>query len=639
VRDDESLLDDAPSRRDALKGLAGFGLGTLVAATFPAFSLGSPISANASDPTLAATSSETANIAQLVRAHGIAMHGEPVMATNAAPFPYANPAAAKGGRIILGLNGTFDSLNPYAVRGVAPDAGPKFVWQSMMIRSLDEPFSVYGLVAHSVDISADRTKIVFHLRPEARFSDAKPLTSTDVAFSFELLKAKGKPVFRSAYGRVERFETPDAHTVKIELKDASDRELPLLIALMPIFAKHATDPASFDGTTLSLPIGSGPYIMTDVKPGESVQLKRDPNFWGKNLPLLAGLYNADELRYDFFRDTNTMFEAFKAGLYDVRLENDPGRWTSGYNVPAVRDGRIVVETIPNGNAKGMNAFVFNSRNPLFADIRVREALSLVFDFEWVNRNLYSGAYRRTTSFFEGSDLASTGRPASAAEQALLAAYSSAVRADILDGKWAPETPDGSGRDRESARKALDLLSSAGWKLTNGTLARDGSDAPFAFEIMTSSRAQERLALNYARSLLPLGIQAKVRLVDDVQYWRRLSRFEFDMIQNTWTGTLSPGGEQQNRWGSASADRQSSLNYAGVRSPAADAAIAAMLAAREKAEFVDAVRALDRILLSGFYVVPLFNVPDQWLARAAGVKRPARTPLTGIAIETFWREPA
>lgn len=585
-------------------------------------------------------SSQTATapaLSDMPQRHGIAMHGTPALATDGVTFPYANPSAPTGGRIIMGLNGTFDSLNPYAVRGVAPDAGPKFVWQSLMIRSLDEPFSVYALVARSVEMSDDRTRIVFHLRPEARFSDGKPLTALDVVFSFNLLKAKGKPFFRSAYGRVATFEARDTHTIQIEIKDASDRELPLLIALMPIFPEHATDPASFDGTTLSLPVGSGPYVFADVKPGESILLRRDPAFWGKDLPLLAGLYNVDELRYDFFRDANTMFEAFKAGLYDVRFENDPGRWTSSYDIPAVRDGRIVTETIPNGNAKGMNAFVFNTRNPLFADIRVREALGLVFDFEWVNRNLYSGAYRRTTSFFEGSDLASTGQPASPGEQVLLAGFQGSVRTDILDGTWRPGAPDGTGRDRESARKAIELLAAAGWKLTNGTLTREGSDATFAFEIMVSSRAQERLALNFARSLLPLGVIAKVRLVDDVQYWRRLSRFEFDMIQSTWTGSLSPGGEQQNRWGSASADRQSSLNYAGVRSPAVDAAIAAMLAARERTDFVDAVRALDRILLSGFYVVPLFNAPDQWVARVATAKRPQRTALTGLAIETMWRE--
>lgn len=567
--------------------------------------------------------------------HGLAMHGRPALPP-ATPFPYVSPQVRKGGRIITALQGTFDSLNPYAVRGVAPDAGPKFVWQGMMLRSLDEPFSVYCLLAESVEMPLDRRSATFHLRKEARFADGTPLTSADVLFSFELLKTKGKPFFRSAYGRATLAEARGPHTVHFEFGDGSDRELPLLIGTMPVFPVHATDPASFDGTMLAAPPGSGPYRFADVKPGESILLTRNPDFWGADLPLLRGLYNADELRYDFFRDANTMFEAFKAGLYDFRLENDPGRWIGGYDFPALREGRVIREAVPNGNSKGMNAFVFNTRRLIFADVRVREALGLLFDFDWVNRNLYSGVYKRTASFFEGSDLASTGTPASAGERALLAPFDGVVRADILAGEWRPEAPDGSGRDREAARKALDLLEEAGWRLKGGVLA-DGKGNPFVFEFVVSSRAQERLALNFQRSLLPIGVTMQVRLVDDVQYWRRLSRFEFDMIQFTWTGSLSPGAEQVNRWGSASAARESSLNFPGVQQPAADAAIRTLLAARERNDFVDAARALDRVLLSGFYVVPLFHVPDQWIARAAAIKRPERVPLTGVALETLWRD--
>lgn len=567
--------------------------------------------------------------------HGLAMHGSPALPAGA-PFPYTSSTARKGGRIVLALQGTFDSLNPYAVRGVAPDAGPKFVWQGMMLRSLDEPFSIYCLLAEAVEMPRDRTSATFHLRREARFADGRPLTSADVLFSFELLKAKGKPFFRSAYGRVTLAEARGPHIVHFAFGDGSDRELPLLIGTMPVFPAHATDPEAFDGTMLSAPPGSGPYRFADVKPGESILLARNPDFWAADLPLLRGLYNPDEIRYDFFRDANTMFEAFKAGLYDFRLENDPGRWIGGYDFPALREGRVIREALPNGNPKGMNAFVFNTRRPVFADVRVREALGLLFDFDWVNRNLYSGVYKRTASYFEGSDLASTGKAASPGERALLAPFPDAVRADILDGAWRPEAPDGSGRDREAARRALGLLEQAGWTLKGGALT-DARGTPFAFEFVVTSRAQERLALNYQRSLLRIGVDMQVRLVDDVQYWRRLSRFEFDMIQFTWTGSLSPGGEQVNRWGSVSAGRESSLNFPGVQVPAADAAIRALLAARERGDFVDAARALDRVLLSGFYVVPLFHVPDQWIARVADVKRPDRVPLTGVALETLWRE--
>jgi peptide/nickel transport system substrate-binding protein len=587
---------------------------------------------------LSGLSLATASGAEPLR-HGIAMHGEPALEPGFEHLPYADPRAPRGGRITLALQGTFDSLNPLIVLGVAPDVVPRYVLQSLMMRSADEPFTIYGLIARSVEMPEDRSFITFNLDPRARFSDGHPLTAEDVRFSFEALKAHGKPFHRSSFSQVKAVEILDPHRIRFDLSGSSDRELPLLIGMtMPIFPAHATRMETFDKTSLTPPIGSGPYALTEVKPGERVVLTRRKDYWGEDLPVTRGLYNFDEIRYDFYRDANSLFEAFKAGLYDFRIEGDPGQWATGYDIPAVRDGRILRETLTTRLPKGMNGFVFNTRKALFADVRVREALSHLFDFDWVNRNLFFGQLTRSDSYFSGSDLASTGKPADGRERALLAASPGAVREDILEGRWEPPAGDGSGRDRDMARRALALLSEAGWVLENDVLRRKGTGEPFAFEMLVNSRSQERLALNFSQSLGRVGIQARVRLVDDVQYWRRLARFDFDMVQWLWPGTPSPGNEQRNRWGSAAAERSGSHNHAGVASPAIDRLIDALLEARSREDFVSTVRALDRALLSGFYVVPLFYLKDQWLAYSSDLKRPDRTPLMGTNIDTWWRQP-
>jgi len=570
--------------------------------------------------------------------HGIAMHGEPALPPNFPHLPYANPDAPRGGRITLALQGTFDSLNPLIVLGVAPPAVPEYVLQSLMMRSRDEPFTVYGLVARSAEMPDDRSSVTFNLDPRARFSDGRPLTAEDVRFTFELLKKHGKPFHRSSFGQVKAVGIENPHRISFDLSGSNDRELPLIIATMPIFPAHATDPDTFDRTTLTPPVGSGPYAITEVRPGERIVLSRRKDFWAEDLPIVRGLYNFDEIRYDFYRDANTLFEAFRAGLYDYRLEGDPGRWATGYDFGAVRNGRILRETVPIRLPKGMNGFVFNTRRPVFKDPRVREALSYLFDFDWMNRNLFYGLLTRADSYFAGSELSSTGRPADERERALLASFPGAVREDILEGRWAPPAPDGSGRDRDMARRALSLLSKAGWVLKGEVLRKKGTGEPFVFEMLVSSSQQERLALNYAQALERVGIKARVRLVDNVQYWRRLSNFDFDMVQWVWPASASPGNEQRNRWSTAAANRSGSLNYSGARSSAIDHMIDALLEARTREEFVSAVRALDRVLLSGFYVVPLFYVADQWLAYDSGLKKPERTPLFGPYIDAWWRQP-
>ncbi|MBB3019280.1 peptide/nickel transport system substrate-binding protein [Microvirga lupini] len=568
--------------------------------------------------------------------HGIAMHGEPALAPDFEHLPYASPQAPKGGRITLALQGTFDSLNPLIVLGVAPDVVPRYVLQPLMMRSADEPFTIYGLLARAIEMPEDRSFITFHLDPRARFSDGHPLTTEDVRFSFEMLKKHGKPFHRSSFGQVKAVEILDPHSIRFDLSGSNDRELPLLIGMMTVFPAHATNSDTFDKTSLTPPIGSGPYALTEVRPGERVVLTRRKDYWGEDLAITKGLYNFDEIRYDFYRDANTLFEAFKAGLYDFRIEGDPGQWATGYDIPAVRSGRVLRETIATRLPKGMNGFVFNTRKPLFTDVRVREALSYMFDFDWVNRNLFFGQLTRSNSYFSGSDLASTGSPADAHERILLAELQAPVREDILEGRWEPPAGDGSGRDRDMARKALALLGDAGWVLDGDVLRKKATGEAFTFELLVNSRQQERLALNFSQSLSRIGVQARVRLVDDVQYWRRLARFDFEMVQWLWPASLSPGNEQRNRWGSAAAQRSGSHNHAGVKSPAIDRLIDALLEAKSREDFVSAVRALDRTLLSGFYVVPLFYLKDQWLAYSSDLAKPGIVPLMGTNIDTWWR---
>ena len=573
--------------------------------------------------------------------HGVAMHGAPLLPPDFDHFPYAEPRARKGGRLRIGLSGTFDSLNPFNLKAGSTAQGlAGNVFQTLMMRSQDEPFTFYPLIVKSLELDADRTRLVFHLDPRAHFSDGAKLTAADVLFSFALLKSKGRPQQRIAYGLVKSIEAPDDHTVRYDLTGAKDRELPLILALMPVLPKHATDVERFQDATLAPPVGSGPYKVAEVKPGSRIVLKRDETYWGAQLPSPRGFYNFDEIDIDYFRDGNSLFEAFKAGLVDYRDEASPTRWAEGYDFPAARDGRIVKEALHNDNPKGMEGFAFNLRRDVFKDARLREALGMMFDFEWINANLFNSLYTRTKSFFDQSELASTGRPASEAERALLAPFPGAVRADILEGSWRPPVNDGSGRDREMAKRALALLAQAGYRLEGERLEKDG--VPVAFEIMVKDRADERLALNYATSLKRIGVEASVRVVDEVQYQRRRQKFDFDMMVGQWIASASPGNEQRMRWGSASANQEASYNLCGAASPALDALIEAILSAKTREGFVTAVRAYDRVLLSGFYIVPLFHAADQWIAHDSALKRPQRLPRYGSPIfpatlDTWWRE--
>jgi peptide/nickel transport system substrate-binding protein len=569
--------------------------------------------------------------------YGIAMHGEPALPPDFDHVRYVNPHAPKGGRLTQGVLGTFDSLNPFIVKGLALPQIRGYVVESLLARSYDEPFTLYGLLAYTVETDAERTHVTFTLNPAAKFSDGQPVTAEDVIFSWQLLRDKGRPNYRTYSSKVAKAEALSDRVVRFDLTGANDRELPLILGLMPVLAKHAVNPETFEETTFGPIVGSGPYVIGEVDAGRSVTLKRDPNYWGRDLPINRGFWNFDEVRFDFYRDANSHFEAFKKGLYDVRAETDPGRWETGYDVPAVRDGRMVKESFPTGLPKTFSAFVFNTRRPIFADVRVREALGLLLDFQWLNRNFFFGRYQRSASYFEGSELSARGRPADARERALLAPFPRAVRADIMNGTWQPPVTDGSGRDRSTLKRALTLLRSAGYELSGTVLRSHTTHRPFAFEILVTTKDQERLALAFSRDLSRAGITVRVRVVDAVQYDRRRLTYDFDMIEYRWDQSLSPGNEQAFYWGSAAADADGTRNYMGVKSPAIDAMIAAMLEARERSEFVSATRALDRVLMSGFYVVPLFHLPEQWVARWTDIQHPLQTSLFGYLPETWWRK--
>lgn len=577
--------------------------------------------------------------------HGIAMHGEPALPAGFTHFPYVNPDVKKGGRITYGVVGTFDNLNPFILKSMRTTArgmwDPQYgnlVFESLMQRSRDESFSLYGLLAETVEWDEDRTFIQFNLNPKARWADGQPVTPDDVIFTFELLRDKGRVPFSKRLDLVSKLEKVGEHSVRFTFNDKADRETPLIIALAPVLPKHAIDAATFDQSTLTPPLGSGPYKIKAVKPGERITFERDPNYWGKDIPSRVGFENYDEISVEYFLQDATLFEAFKKGDVDVYTDGDPVHWARAYDFPAISSGEAIKDVFKPELPAGMLGFVFNTRRPQFANAKVREALATAFDFEWVNRNLYGGAYSRTQSFWQNSSLSSLGKPASPEELALLGDAKARISPALLDGSFRLPVTDGSGRDRAVLRKAVDLFKEGGYTIRDGKMV-DAAGKPLTFEIMTQTPDQEKLAIAYQRSLQPLGITAAIRTVDDSQYQSRTIAFDYDMIVKSFASSLSPGIEQDGRWGSAAKDRQGSENYAGVADPDIDRLIAAILKARGQEEFETAVRAYDRLLMAGNYVIPLYHIGEQWVARRKHIAHPDTVPLYGYQFPTWWDERA
>ncbi|PPC98654.1 MAG: ABC transporter substrate-binding protein [Hyphomicrobium sp.] len=568
---------------------------------------------------------------------GVALHGTPKLAADFPHLPYVNPNAPKGGRATFAVLGSYDSLNPLIVKGVPVSGVREFSVESLMARGLDEPFTLYGLLASTIDIAEDGLSVAFELNPKAAFSDRSSVTIDDVISSYELLKTKGRPNHRTYFAKVTAAEKVGERGVRFTFQDANDRELPFILGLMPVFAKASTSPETFDQTTMSPLVGSGPYIVGNIDAGRSLTWKRDPDYWARDLPIARGRFNFDEIRFEYYRDGSVMLEAFKSGAVDLRLEEDPGRWADAYDIPALAQGKVLKKEFDIGLPAGMTGLVFNTRRDVFSDVRVRRALTTLLDFEWINRSLYNGLFKRTQSYFERSYLSSSGKPADDTERSLLANYPDSVRPEIMAGTFTFPASDGTGQNRANQKAAFELLRASGYELKSGKLINATTGQQLAFEILANNNAQEALLLSFARNLEPLGIAARVRVVDSAQYQGRLASYDYDMIQNTWASSLSPGNEQLFRWSAATRDAKGSYNFAGVANEAADAMIQAMLSAKTELEFVSAVRALDRVLLSNDYAIPLFHVPKQWVAHWARMKHPERIPVSGYAIDTWWIE--
>ncbi|MCB1381875.1 MAG: ABC transporter substrate-binding protein [Notoacmeibacter sp.] len=569
------------------------------------------------------------------------MHGEPQLPASYTHFPYANPQAPKGGTVTYPVFGTFNSLNPFivqgdAVRGLFDQEFGYNVFESLLARSRDEAFTLYPLIAKSLETDHERSFIEFTLDERAKFSDGKPIRPEDVLFSMKLLSEKARPLYKRWIGLVETMEKTGGDKVRFTFKPEADRELPLLLALLPILPEHATNFDTFDRTTLEPMVASGPYTITRVQPGESLTLTRNKDYWAKDHPSKAGFDNYDEIKLLYFREDGPMFEAFKKGIADVFPDKDPVRWKQEYGIPAVAEGRIIKGDFPEQLPSGMYGFVFNTRRDMFANKSVRKGLAGLLDFEWINRTLYDGAYTRTKSFFDGSELSSRGHPASEAEKALLAPYTEAVEPAAMEGTLEPPVSNGSGRDRTFMRAAFEELKKAGYTMKDRQLT--GPDGkPLRFEILLNGKNGIGLASAWQRSLQPLGITAELRSVDNSQYQQRIQTYDYDVMLQLYTSSLSPGAEQVGRWGSSSRDQDGTYNFAGVANPAIDAMIAALVSARSQEDFVSAVRAYDRVLLSGHYLVPLFHLEGQRVAHSSAIHHPEKTPLYGYQLQTWWRE--
>lgn len=579
-------------------------------------------------------------MAETVPFYALAMHGESKEAAGFAHFSYANPTAPKGGVLRQGVTGSFDNLNPFTIKG-RPVAGLNYLYDSLMARSQDEPFTLYGLIAESVEGPEDRASIVFHLNPRARWHDGHAITPDDVVFSWQILRDHGRLNHRTYYKKVAKAEKIGPRMVRFTFKrneDGSvDREMPLIMGLMPVLPKHIWEKQDVQATTLTPPMGSGPYRIVAVDPGRSVTYERVKEYWAADLPVNRGLYNFDAIKFDYYRDDAVALEAFKAGQFDIRRETDPNKWATAYDVPAVRDGRIRMEKIPHHRVEAIRAFAFNIRRPLLRDPVLREAVSYAFDADWVNRALYHGMMTRTTSFFPNSELAATGVPLGR-ELEILQGWRGQLPERVFSAPPPVLEKDADGQEdmRSQLRKAAALLRDHGYRVREGALVTPKGE-PVQFEILLNDPADEKVALEFRRGLERLGIGAQVRTVDSAQYQARLNDFDYDMVLVRWFNSLSPGNEQIFYWGSQAADQKGSRNYAGIKDPAIDALATAIPAAQSRAELVAATRALDRVLLWGFYAVPLFYLDADHVAVWAGMRHPAVAPLYGFVLESWWQQ--
>lgn len=563
--------------------------------------------------------------------HAIAMYGEPKYGPDFKHFDYVNPEAPKGGSLRLGAAGTFDSFNPYIIKG---NAAAGVGAESLMTASADEPFTKYGLIAEWIEWPEDRSWVTFTLRREARWHDGQPITVDDVIFSLQTLKTKGEPFYRFYYGSIERAEQVGERQVKFVFKEAGNRELPLIAGDMPILPKHWWESRDFERTTLEPPLGSGPYRVASFEAGRYVLLERVADYWGRNLPVNVGENNFDSKRFEYFRDETVLRQALKAGVLDFRVENQAKAWALDYDIPAVRRGWLQKVEFPHERPAGLQAFAFNTRRPMFADRRVREALGWAFDFEWTNRVLFFGQYRRATNYFNNSEMASRGSP-EGQELAILEKYRGRVPEEVFGSAYSVPVTDGSGWPRGNLLKALELLGDAGWVVRDMRLVNERTGEPMRFEILISTPTFERIMLPLVRNLKRIGIEASIRLVDQSQYVNRLRAFDFDMAMLAWGQSDSPGNEQRDFWSSAAAKAPGSNNYLGVSDPVIDELIESVIAAPDRESLIARTRALDRVLLWGFYVIPAWYSSIDRVLYWNKFSYPAVSPARGVQVDSWW----
>ncbi|AXK57356.1 MULTISPECIES: extracellular solute-binding protein [Pseudomonas] len=574
--------------------------------------------------------------AQAAPQHALTLYNEaPKYPANFQHFDFVNPDAPKGGTFRMAGFGSFDSLNPFISKGV-PEQNIGLIYDTLMAQSLDEPFTEYGLVAGKIEKAPDNSWVRFYLRPEARFNDGQPIRAEDVVFSFQTLMSAGSPLYRGYYADVDQVIAEDPLRVLFKFKHSNNRELPLILGQLTVLPKHWWESRDFAKSNLEVPLGSGPYRVTAVKAGRSIRYERVKDYWGRDLPVNRGFYNFDVITSDYYRDNTVALEALKAGQFDYWLEMSAKNWANAYNTPAVAQGRLIKEQIANGNPTGMQGFVFNTRRPMFQDVRVRHALSLLLDFEWSNKQLFNGAYTRTRSYFENSEMAATGLPGPD-ELAILEPLRGKIPEQVFNEAFAPSQCDGSGMIRAQQRQAYQLLQEAGWRIVDDKMV-DAQGKPVVIEFLLAQTEFERVLLPFKRNLADLGIDLVIRRVDVSQYITRVRSRDFDMIVGSFPQSNSPGNEQREFWMSSSADKPGSRNYIGLKDPAIDSLVESLINADSRASLVAHARALDRVLQWGYYVIPNWHIKTWRVAYWDHIGHPQVAPKYDIGINTWWIKP-
>ena len=573
----------------------------------------------------------------VVGTHALSMFDDVKYGPDFEHFDYADPNAPTGGGIRLAALGTFDSLNPFILKGNVA-AGSGLIYDTLLTGSLDEPFTEYGLLVESIDMPADRSWVAFTLREEARWHDGRPVTVDDVIWTTETLTTKGHPFYRHYYADIASVSQTGPRTVRFTFGDTVNRELPLIVGQIDVLPKHYWEGRDFESTTLDPPLGSGPYRIAAVEPGRSITLERVPDYWGRDLAVNRGRNHIDVIRYDYYRDATVAVEAFKAGEFDFRSENNSKEWGTAYDIPDVANGRMVKELIDHEIPTGMQAFWFNTRRAKFADRRVRHALAHTFDFEWSNANLFYGQYTRTNSFFSNTELASSGLP-DARELGILERWRDRIPAEVFTRAYEPPSTDGSGNIRRNLRTARSMLQEAGWVIRDGVLIHAETGKAMEIEFLLVAPAFERIVGPVVKNMERLGIAARIRIVDPAQYQNRIDAFDFDIVVSTRGQSLSPGNEQRNYWTTASADVPGSGNLAGIEDPVIDELVDLLIRAPSRDTLVAATRALDRVLLRGHYVIPQWHIRSFRLVYWNKFGRPELRPKYGLGFPaTWWIDP-